>query len=67
MPVLDGIDATRAIHVEFPAVRVIGLSMGEDPDQPEAMRDAGAVGYFSKSDAAEDLLAAIRGGGAPAA
>ena len=67
MPVLDGIEATRAIHAEFPAVRVIGLSMFEDPDQPVAMREAGAAGYLSKSDSAEALLAAIRGGGAPVA
>jgi PAS domain S-box-containing protein len=66
MPVLDGIEATRAIHAEFPEVRVIGLSMFEVADQPEAMRQAGAVGYLSKSDSAEVLLAAIRSGGAPA-
>ena len=63
MPGLDGIEATRIIHAEFPAVRVIGLSMFEDPDQPAAMQEAGAVGYFSKSDSAEALLAAIRGAG----
>jgi DNA-binding NarL/FixJ family response regulator len=63
MPVLDGIDATRAIHAEFPAVRVIGLSMFEVTEQPAAMREAGAVDYLSKSDSVEALLAAIRGGG----
>jgi PAS domain S-box-containing protein len=67
MPVMNGIDATRLIHAEFPSLRVIGLSMFEDPEQPDAMRQAGAVGYLSKSDSAEALLAAIRGGGAPAA
>ena len=63
MPVLNGIDATRAIHAEYPAVRVIGLSMFEESEQSEAMRAAGAVAYVSKSDAAEALLAAIRGAG----
>jgi PAS domain S-box-containing protein len=63
MPVLNGIEATRAIHAEFPAVRVIGLSMFEVVEQAEAMRQAGAVGYLSKNDSAEALLAAIRGGG----
>lgn len=66
MPVLDGIEATRAIHAEFPAVRVIGLSMFEVTDQPEAMLQAGAVGYLGKNDSAEALLAAIRGGAPPA-
>jgi DNA-binding NarL/FixJ family response regulator len=63
MPGMNGIDATRAILAEFPTTRVIGLSMFEDPEQPEAMRQAGAVGYLSKNDSAEALLAAIRGEG----
>ena len=67
MPVMNGIDATRAIHAESPAIRVIGLSMFEDPEHPEAIRQAGAVAYLSKSDTAEALLTAIRGGGAPSA
>jgi DNA-binding NarL/FixJ family response regulator len=67
MPVMNGIDATRAIHAEFPALRVIGLSMFDDPEQPETMRQAGAVAFLSKHDSAEALLAAVRGGGAPAA
>jgi hypothetical protein len=46
---------------------VIGFSMVEDPEQPEAMRQAGAVTHLSKNDSAEALLAAIRGGGAPVA
>jgi DNA-binding NarL/FixJ family response regulator len=67
MPVMNGIEATRAIHAEFPMVRVIGLSVFEDPDQTAAMRHAGAVGYLHKNATAEALLAAIRGGEAPAA
>jgi DNA-binding NarL/FixJ family response regulator len=64
MRVMNGIDATRAIHAEFPAIRVIGLSVFDDPEQPEAMRQAGAVAYVRKNDSAEVLLAAVRGGGA---
>jgi len=64
MQVLNGIETTRTIHAEFPGIRVIGLSMLEEPEQPEAMRQAGAVGYLSKNDSAEALLAAIRAGGA---
>jgi CheY-like chemotaxis protein len=63
MPVMNGVDATRAIHEEFPSVRVIGLSMLEEA-QSEAMLQAGAVGYLRTSDSAEALLAVIRGGGA---
>jgi PAS domain S-box-containing protein len=61
MPVLDGIEATRAIHGELPATRIIGLSVFDDPDQPDAMRAAGAVAYVRKNDPPEALLAAIRG------
>jgi len=60
MPVLDGIEATRAIHAEFPAVRVIGLSMFESR-AAGVMRQAGR-GYLSKNDSAEALLAAHSGG-----
>jgi PAS domain S-box-containing protein len=67
MQVLKGIETTRAIRAEFPGIRVIGFSMFEEPEQPEAMRQAGAVGYLGKHDSAETLLAAIRAGGAPAA
>jgi len=67
MPILDGIEATRRIRAEFPAVQVIGLSMLEEAELPEAMREAGAAAYLRKSDSTEALLAAIRGGGVPPA
>ncbi len=62
MPEMNGIDATRAIHAAFPAMRVIGLSMHDRGDQQAAMQAAGAVAYVSKAGPAETLLAAIRGG-----
>jgi len=60
MPTLNGIEATRVISAEYPAVRVIGLSMFEAAEQEAAMREAGAVAYLSKSGPAEVLLATIR-------
>jgi DNA-binding NarL/FixJ family response regulator len=60
MPVLNGIEATRVIHAECPAVRVIGLSMFEEAEQALAMQDAGAVAYLTKSGPAEALVIAIR-------
>jgi PAS domain S-box-containing protein len=62
MPEMNGIDATRAIHGTFPAMRVIGLSMFDPEEQQAAIQAAGAVAYVSKSAPAEALLAAIRGG-----
>jgi DNA-binding NarL/FixJ family response regulator len=60
LPGLNGIDATRQIHAECPAVQVIGLSMFADTEQAQAMREAGAVAYVSKSAPVEEVLAAIR-------
>lgn len=61
MPEMDGIRAARIIHGEFPAIRIIGLSMlGED--EQAAMLRAGAVACLSKSGPAEAIIAAVRAG-----
>jgi signal transduction histidine kinase/ActR/RegA family two-component response regulator len=64
MPGLDGVEATRAIHRDVPNVRVIGLSMFGDRHHIQAMHDAGAVGYLTKSAPTADLIAAVRGAAA---
>ncbi|RPJ58576.1 MAG: DNA-binding response regulator [Acidobacteria bacterium] len=63
MPRLNGIDATRAIHGEFPDILIIGLSMFEEAERAQAMLDAGAVNYLIKSGPAVELVAAIRASG----
>jgi PAS domain S-box-containing protein len=60
MPVMNGVEATRAIHTQFPQVRVIGLSMFEEAEQAAAMRAAGATDYLSKSASFDSVLTAIR-------
>jgi DNA-binding NarL/FixJ family response regulator len=60
MPRMDGIEATRIIRAEHPNVHVIGLSMFEQDERAQAMLDAGAVNYLTKSGASEVLLSAIR-------
>ena len=60
MPGMDGIEATRIIHKEFPEVRIIGLSMFQEEAQQAAMREAGAVAYMTKSGPSEALIEAIR-------
>ena len=59
MPRLNGVEATRIIHEEMPEVRVIELSMHEEPERAVAMRQAGAVD-LSKRRAADVLTKAIR-------
>jgi CheY-like chemotaxis protein len=61
LPKLNGIDATRTIHTDWPNIRIIGLSMFEEKERAEAMRDAGACAYLIKSGPSEQLIAAIRG------
>jgi DNA-binding NarL/FixJ family response regulator len=60
MPRLNGVEATRKITAVEPQMRIIGLSMHEQAGMAEAMRRAGAVGYFPKDGLAEQLVAAIR-------
>ncbi len=59
MPVLSGIEATRRIREEWPAVQVVGLSMHEKDDMAVAMREAGAFAYLPKGGPADDLVRAI--------
>jgi PAS domain S-box-containing protein len=60
MPEVSGLEATLAIHEDLPEIRIIGLSMHDDPELAQAMYAAGAVGYKNKSCAAAELVAAIR-------
>jgi PAS domain S-box-containing protein len=60
MPVMNGMEATRRIHAELPATRIIGLSMHTVEDQAEAMRAAGAVDYLNKGGSPNVLLSSIR-------
>jgi DNA-binding NarL/FixJ family response regulator len=60
MPLLNGLDAARQLKRTMPKVKVIFLTMSEDPDiAAEAFR-AGASGYLLKNSAASELLQAIR-------
>jgi len=59
MPDLNGIDATRQIVSESPAVKVIALSMHSDRKFVREMLSAGASGYLLKDSAFEELGAAL--------
>jgi CheY-like chemotaxis protein len=60
MPVMNGIQATRAISNEAPGVAVIGLSVHADDATMQAMMDAGAKAYVPKDKSVESLLTSIR-------
>lgn len=61
MPRLNGIEATRIIKSRQPRVRVIGLSMHEEPEVEARLMWVGAEAYITKGGKLEDLLIAIRG------
>ena len=60
MPKLDGIEATRRIASAQLGVQVIGYSAHKEEDLAQALYRAGAVGYLSKDQPTESLVAAIR-------
>lgn len=62
MPGMDVIEATQRITATLPGVRVIGLSMYDDPENERLMRQAGAEAYVTKGGPPEALFAAIRAG-----
>jgi DNA-binding NarL/FixJ family response regulator len=59
MPLMNGLEAGLRLKGLIPSVKLIFLTMNEDPDLAvEAMR-SGASAYLLKSSAAEELLRAI--------
>lgn len=60
MPDLNGIEATRQIIAELPAVKIIALSMHDDRRFVLNMLKAGAAGYMLKDCAFQELAKAIR-------
>ncbi len=61
LPGMNGVEATRRIKASWPATRVIGLSIYEEPSLAEEMRQAGAECFLPKSGAGDILLDVIRG------
>jgi DNA-binding NarL/FixJ family response regulator len=60
MPILNGLDAARQLKTETPGVKIIFLTMNEDPDIAREALHLGASGYLLKKSAASELFKAIR-------
>jgi DNA-binding NarL/FixJ family response regulator len=60
MPDMNGVEATRLIKAERPAVKVLCLSMHADRGFVMGALNAGASGYLLKDSAKRELLQAIR-------
>jgi DNA-binding NarL/FixJ family response regulator len=59
MPLLNGLDAARQLKRALPQIRIIVLTVNEDPDLAAAAMRAGALSYLLKNSAAAELLTAI--------
>jgi DNA-binding NarL/FixJ family response regulator len=60
MPLLNGLDAARQLKREMPEIKVIFLTVSEDPDLAAEAFRAGASGYLLKNSAASELFQAIQ-------
>jgi DNA-binding NarL/FixJ family response regulator len=60
MPQMDGTDAIRVIHGEFPLARIVVLTTYDGDVEAQHALEAGASGYLLKSSPRTDLLDAIR-------
>lgn len=60
MPLLNGLDTARELKRLVPGVRVLILTMNEDPDVAAEAFRIGVSGYLLKRSAGSELLAAVR-------
>ena len=60
MPLLNGLDAGRQIRQSMPGVKLIYLTMNEDPELAKEALALGASGFLLKTSAAHELPEAIR-------
>lgn len=59
MPILNGLEATHQILRDNPRVKVLILTIMDAEQVVQAARNAGALGYILKSDAARVLVGAV--------
>jgi two-component system, NarL family, response regulator len=60
LPVLNGIEVTRAIKEKYPDIRVLVLTSHSDPKLVEQIMEAGADGYCLKGISTERLQSLIQ-------
>lgn len=59
LPGMNGIDTARELKKRLPGVRLIALSMHEDPEYVRGFLEAGGSGYVPKSSLETGLLDAV--------
>jgi DNA-binding NarL/FixJ family response regulator len=59
MPLMNGLDAAERLNQLLPKVKIVFLTMKDDPNLAAAALSLGPVGYVLKHSAASELLVAI--------
>lgn len=59
MPLMDGIQATKKIKEEYPHIKVLAMTMFDQPEAIKQMLNAGATGYILKNSGIKMLSKAI--------
>lgn len=60
LPDLSGFDLAKSVRALYPTMKILALSMRDDKQSINRIRDAGATGYCCKSAGREELFAAVR-------
>lgn len=60
MPRMDGVEATRVIHAEFPDVKILILTTFDDDEYVQQSLRFGAIGYLLKDRPANELVDSVR-------
>ncbi len=60
MPIMNGLEATRRIHKEFPETKVLVLTQYDEKEYVFSIIEAGARGFISKTAASSELALGIR-------
>lgn len=60
MPVMNGVDSTRAIRKAFPSTMVLAVTINDEPRFIKEVLQAGASGYILKHSTKEEIVRAIK-------
>ena len=59
MPLLNGLDAARRVREQSPNIKIVFLTMKDDPNLAAAALELGSVGFVLKNSASRELQTAI--------
>ncbi len=60
MPGLNGIEVCKSVHLSYPQIKILALSLYEDIENLNQMLKAGAMGYLSKKASGATLISALK-------